>query len=62
MKLVDIDGFIEKHGNMSVCETVNALKEEPEVKAIPIEFIREWFKKHYKTEHAALIDDWENQK
>lgn len=59
MKYVDIDRFIEKNGNLPVNELLAKLKEIPEEKVVPMEFVDIWFREHYGTYVNPIRTAWE---
>ena len=68
MRLIDADLFLEETSKDPLFPLVEryglsyVIKAQPTVDAIPIEWLKEWFKKRYKGRtYRDLIEEWESE-
>ena len=66
MRLIDADKLsydITTEDEDYLTVTYDEIQDQPTVEAIPIEWLREWFKRRYKGRtYRDLIEEWESEK
>ncbi len=57
-KFIEVNEFIDKSSANTVKDLCDELKAAPAADVIPIPWVESWYREHYRTNNAALLEDW----